>query len=340
MSIRHALAYSLNYRRKRLSGWSRRVLGSKPDSDLQTYLLMKNDNQLAAPLYQAGKFWESINTEFVDFLWAGALKNLRNEYFNRRFAGPEPASRQVWRALLWLYYQKLEEIDTDGFLKLASEPSEGGTSDQEIIDGRPMSLDFLQSVEEMYRIREAWQLAGKSGYPSVILELGGGYGRLAYVCRKMLPDCTYIILDLPEALICAESWLNRVLPGECVPYSESRSIVLFDRERLQSRKLWLLGAHQIEMIAPKVADVFINIYSFAEMPPQAIKNYFTHTDRITQGILYSKQRKLENNRVDEVQITPDIYPIPDHWQPLFQRTNLLYEAFFEAAYHVSDGQTN
>lgn len=336
MSIRLAFAYSFNYRRKRLRGWLRRVLGTKPNLDLQTYLLMKDDNQQAVAHYQAGKFWEGINAEFVDFLWAGALVNLRNEYFNRRFAGPEPASRQVWRALLWLYYQKLRDIDFDGFLRAASEPAAGGQSDQEMIDGRSMSLDFLQSVEEVYCIREAWQKSGRNAYPSVIVELGGGYGRLAYVCRKMLPDCTYIILDLPEALICANKWLNSVLPGECVPYSESRSITSFDRERLQSRKVWLLGAHQIERIAPKAADVFVNIYSFAEMPQHAIDNYFVHIDRITAGVVYSKQRKMENNKIDGVQVTSDTYPVLSHWRLLFHRTTTLYEAFFEESYSVSE----
>ncbi|MEZ4671530.1 MAG: putative sugar O-methyltransferase [Anaerolineae bacterium] len=332
MSIRNAVALSLNYRRRRLDGWARRLLGRTPSPDLETYFLMRQDNQTADAKYQAGKFWQGINNEFEDFLWAGALTNLRNEYFNRRFAGPEPASRQVWRALLWLYYQHLQTIDTDGFLKTAVEPSAGGTSDQEIIDGRPMSLDFLQSVEEVYRIREAWALAGETGSPSVIVELGGGYGRLAYVCRKMLPECTYVILDLPEALICANSWLNRVLPGECVAYADARRRTTLDREQLQSGKVWLLGAHQIEAIASKSIDAFVNIYSFAEMPRQAIDNYFAQIDRITQGSLYSKQRKLEDNRIDGVKVSSDIYPIPQHWRLLFHRTSSLYEAFFEAGY--------
>ena len=72
------------------------------------------------------------------------------------------------------------------------------------------------------------------------------------------------------------------------------------------------------------------------MPRQAIENYFTHIDRITNGVLFSKQRKQEDNRVDGVKITPDVYPIPRHWQLLFNRTTSLYETFFEAAYTVPD----
>src|SRR5262245_58345152 len=164
MSVRAELAKSLDHRSKRLKGRLNRSLKlGGISSELSTYSQMREDNLRAAEVYAPGRFWAGINREFADFLWAGALPHLRTEYFNRRFAGPDPCSRQVWRALLWVYYQNLQEIDTDGFLKFASEPRGGGDGDQDLIDGRPMSLDFLQSVEEVYRLREAWRLAGKPG---------------------------------------------------------------------------------------------------------------------------------------------------------------------------------
>lgn len=241
--------------------------------------------------------------------------------------------------MLWVYYQKLQEIDTEGFLRLAYEPSEGGTADQELIDGRPMSLDLLQSVEEVYRLREAWAAASRSGLPQVFVELGAGYGRLAYVCRKMIPSSHYVIVDLPEALTCSSYWLSRVLPGEVVPYAESREISGFTREVLMTRRVWTLTTQQIERISEGAADAFINIFSFAEMPKQSIDTYFSHINRITRGVFYSKQRRLEHNVVDGIDVSPETYPVRSHWRMLFQRTSSLYEDFFEVAYLVSgDGE--
>lgn len=297
---------------------------------------MRADNRVAATAYQAGKFWETINHEFADYLWAGALTNLRNEYFNRRFAGPDPCSRQVYCALLHLYFHQLLERDRSDFLKTAYEPSAGGTADQEMIDGRPMSLDFLQSVDEAFCLREAWALAGKSGEPAIIVELGAGYGRLAYVCRSLFPSCTYVILDLPEALICSSSWLSRVFPGEVVPYESARDIEAFTPDILGSGKIWTLGAHHIERIAAKSVDAFVNIYSFAEMPKASIDTYFRHIDRITSGIFFTKQRALETNLEDSVVISSDTYQIRDHWRRLFHRTSRLYGSFFEEAYAIDE----
>jgi hypothetical protein len=150
----------------------------------------------------------------------------------------------------------------------------------------------------------------------------------------MLPDCTYVILDLPEALLCSSHWLNRVLPDDCAPYEESRELTSLSRETLLSRKVWTLAAHQIEAITDRSVDAFVSIYSFAEMPRSAIDNYFSQLSRVTDGVLYSKQRKVEKNRMDGIEVTAATYPVQSFWELLFERTTILYEAFFEAAYAV------
>jgi putative sugar O-methyltransferase len=195
-----------------------------------------------------------------------------------------------------------------------------------------MSVDFLRSVEEAYAIVEAWELAGHIGTPRVVVELGAGYGRLAYVARRLFKECTYVILDLPEALLCASSWLERVLPGEVQPYAASRSERHLGREQLCSRPVWTLGAHQIEALEDGAVDAFVNIHSFAEMPRESIDNYFRHIDRLVSGVLFSKQRMLENNVVDQVVVSKATYPVRPHWRELYHRTTSLDAGFFEAAY--------
>ncbi len=300
--------------------------------EVRVYEDMKQVNETSGDLYRAGEFWDRLNRQHAHAIWAGGLENLRNEYFNRTFSGPEPESRQVYRALLFLYYKHVSQLDTDGFLQRHAEPAVGGSADQELVSGRPYSLDFLQSVEEAYRIREAWRLAGRTEAPRVIIELGAGYGRLAYVLRKMLPECSYVILDLPEALICSQSWLSRALGAEVLPYEQTRNVAQLQRATLQGGKVFLLLPHMIEAIAADAADAFVNIYSFAEMPPRSIANYFRHLDRITDGILYTKQRQLEVNELDEASITERSYPVMPHWRPLFRSVSTLYESFFEAAF--------
>lgn len=299
---------------------------------LGLYDRMRADNQAAAPLYQAGRMWDEINREFRDLIWAGGLNDLRDQYFNLRFSGVDPESRHAYDRLLWLYYQRIRDIDRLHVLERIEDSPIGGTRTKAMIEGRTVSLDFLQSLEEAYAILDAWTASGHSGNPRVFVELGAGYGRLAYVIRKMLPDSTFVILDLPEALLCSSTWLDRSLPGEVKSYEASRQAAHFSRNDLLGHRVWTLGAHQIEAIASDAVDVFINIYSFAEMPVESILNYFGHVDRLTRGVFYSKQRKLENNLADGGPIDEATYPIRPHWVRHLYRTTSLQAGFFESAY--------
>ena len=327
------LRSALRRRELLVKGRINRLLGqSASKEDVRAYESMRQENKTSGELYTAGEFWERLNRQHANAIWGGGLDSLRNEYFNRTFSGPEPESRQVYRALLFLYYKHVKQLDVDGFLDAHEDPPIGGTADQETLLGRTYSLDFLQSVEEAYRIRNSWAQAGRNGSPRVIVELGAGYGRLAHVCRRMLPDCTYVILDLPEALICSQSWLSRVLEANVVPYETTRRYERLGRGFLEGGKVLLFLPHVIESLENDAVDAFVNIYSFAEMPPKAIANYFHHLDRITNGVLYTKQRQDEINVYDGARVSEQSYPIPQHWRRLFRSVSTLYESFFEASY--------
>ena len=49
-----------------------------------------------------------------------------------------------------------------------------------------------------------------------IIEIGAGYGRLAYVFVKARPGCKYWIVDLPPALYVSQQYLSAVLPDRKV----------------------------------------------------------------------------------------------------------------------------
>ena len=126
---------------------------------------------------------------------------MRDEVFNVRFSGTNPVSFQNYCLAVWLYYQKVREIDTDNFLLIVPEPVVGGSRSQVGVSGRLMSLDFIQSVDTRHRARNAWTSAAAPGASRVIVELGAGYGRLAYrgAPQRLLPECSMSSNLRPEA---------------------------------------------------------------------------------------------------------------------------------------------
>ena len=315
------LIAAIRKRKLAARGYQRMLLG-KIDGDVTIYRQMVEDNLQHSELYRQGKFWAHHNKRHAQAIYGGGLRNLRDEFFNRTFSGPMPESRQSYDALLWLYLKHVRNIDTEDILSHHQDTEIGGNCDQTIFDGKKVSLDFLQSLEECYLIQQSWLKSGRRGSPNVICELGAGYGRVAYVAKLIWPDCTYIILDLPEALSCARSWLSRVMPDDTSDYGGELE--------MGNGKVQLHLPHKIEEIPEKSVDAFVNIYSFAEMPPASIKNYFAHVDRITEGIVLSKQRKVEKNTEDGSLI--DSYPIPGGWRELIYEDATLYPNFFQSTY--------
>src|SRR5262245_14575943 len=96
--------------------------------------------------------------------------------------------------------------------------------------------------------------------------------------------------------------------------------------------VWTLAAHQID-IADRFVDAFVNIYSLPKCP-KAIDNYFSQLGRVTAGVFYSKQRRIEKNMADGIDVTASTYTIQPSWKLLFERDTVLYEAFYEAAYAI------
>jgi len=172
--------------------------------------------------------------------------------------------------------------------------------DQRLIHVRQLDSEgFLEREQDLVIVGTADQ--------EVIMEPGASYGRLAYFCRRMMTDLTYVILSL------------------------TRSATDIGRDQLQRGKVHLFLPHKIEAIRPDTADAFVNIYSFAETPVASIRNYFNHLDRITSGVLYRKQRAPEVNAFDGSRIDEFTYPIPAHWRRLFRGDTSLYDGFLEVA---------
>ena len=81
-------------------------------------------------------------------------------------------------------------------------------------------MSTKQSIDEFYRIINHLKLTLKDEI--IICEVGGGYGRLAYIFLSMMPRCRYILVDLPNTLIVAHYYFSNIMKSKIMPYNESR----------------------------------------------------------------------------------------------------------------------
>jgi hypothetical protein len=114
----------------------------------------------------------------------------------------------------------------------------------------------------------------------IVVELGGGFGGLAFYLLRDNPSVSYIDFDLPEAIALASYYLMRSLPALPVHlYGE----IDLSRGALNAPGATLMPSFEIMNLPSKSTAVSFNSYSLAEMSPASVKAYLDEIARVTSG---------------------------------------------------------
>jgi len=294
------------------------------------YARLRRDFQAHAGAPSMSRMWALINIFYRFSLRGGGFRRFKAT-MGRFLTTYEPHNPKVLEALIHLYVSVLRDRDTWGLLETLEEPELGG-GDVVLYRGRRLSIDLLQSIEELYAIREA--VGFKQDDPVVFCELGAGYGRLAHVVVRVMPRATYLVIDLPESLLLAQYYLTTLhptLPSALYPESVR---FLRDPEALAAHRLVFGLPHVLPELPRRYVDVFVNTYSFMEMRPEQIERYFQIIDELQVGWLYTKQHKQESSPFEPLVVTTEDYPVRPHWTEVYHRTAAFRDQVFETAYQV------
>ena len=129
-----------------------------------------------------------------------------------------------------------------------------------------------------YYATEVNRLAGGQDHP-VVMELGGGYGGMAYFLLKNSAKATYVDFDLPENLALTSYYLLRAFPELKVAlYGE----VELGDDTLRDNRIVLMPNFEIAKMSRDSAEVVFNSYSLAEMSADAIDEYIMQMTRISR----------------------------------------------------------
>ncbi|WP_404360885.1 putative sugar O-methyltransferase [Methylotuvimicrobium sp. KM1] len=103
----------------------------------------------------------------------------------------------------------------------------------------------------------------------VILEIGCGYGALAYFIKKLVPNCTYICVDLPESLIFSGIYLTRYFEDYLLVEGETTNLEVNDSECVFVPNYMF---HKLPE-SNSTIDLAINTLSMSEMTPEQVAYY-------------------------------------------------------------------
>ena len=328
---------------------------------------------MAPAIYRPTRFWEDFAEQHLAQLNEDGFENFKRtinqNYFQFQFGSPfHPMARPLWGK--WLRRPRLApmrahfpeglelqlgdsrvaklrsasyaryialladtvaEYDEDDLLGRLDEPLVGNPVYVEH-RGRRLTEDVANSVLEYSAVSNALPPDRLKG--ATIIELGSGYGRLAWCWLSARPDCRYVLVDIPPALGVAEQYLAELFPERKIfgfRHFDTQDEVAAE---LAAAQIAFLTPNQLDLLPDLRADLFINVSSLHEMVPAQIDHYFDVIDAHTDGWFYTKQCIRSINASDDVVIERSRYPVKDRWQTVFDRTHPTNGDFFEALYRL------
>ena len=136
---------------------------------------------------------------------------------------------------------------------------------------RVVNRDLMAYQERLALLYESGVLDQLSPRPHLnIIEIGCGYGALAFYLRRLLPQANYFVCDLPMSLFYSAVYLTLTGNPE-----ESRFCADHNPELLARpwRGFTFLPHFLFNDLAGMKFDLAINTLSFAEMEPMAVEAY-------------------------------------------------------------------
>lgn len=129
----------------------------------------------------------------------------------------------------------------------------------------------------------------------IVLEIGGGFGGLAYHILKRAPVVKYIGLDLPENILLQAYYLSCAFPGARM-LTYSKEITRLDLKTIDAYDIILMPNFMMPQIASCTADLIVNVRGLSEMPSETIEEYIHQIDRI--GRLWFFHENIFRARTD------------------------------------------
>ena len=174
-----------------------------------------------------------------------------------------------------------------------------------------------------------------------ITEIGGGYGGLAYKIKRLFPNTTCILFDLPEANFVSNYYI-KILDSEAKILNLEKILKLKKAKKITELAIRkndlieydyvILPGYLLENFVENFVDIFINTRSFMEMNLQTISFYFYNIQKIisSNGLFYCVNRYKKATSGDIVKFKK--FPFDNFWEQLISRKSfcqpMIHEGFF------------
>lgn len=243
---------------------------------------------------------------------------------------PDQFSYRYFVQLLWAYTQS---VDVDGYLQKVREPLLGNPF-RIFASDTLISQDLANSTLEYMSMSEGVDFAACER----VLEIGGGYGRNAYVTLTLNPHVKYFCVDVPPSIFVAQKYIAKLFPERTVFSVQDFSSYESVKDQMDNASVVFLLPHQLEMLPDDHFNLAVSISNLGEMTKSQIARYTRLIGRVTKGHVYNKQWNSSINPFDDQVIESGEYPVLEGWREVYTRYCATNPDFFESLHEVEATQ--
>jgi len=218
------------------------------------------------------------------------IDKLRHHCYHLTGVRPYDTHRAAKTEQLESFHAKLEMLSRLGprALLVHEAPILGGFGYE--VDGGMVNVDTMKYFEVMLALERAGILARlRLTTQPVVCEIGPGWGGFAYAFKRLFPEATVILVDLPELFLFSATYLMTAFP-------KARAAFWGDAETLEAVQSafppdFVFVPHtEIGQVRPRRLDATINMVSFQEMRADQVRAYVNWAANHHSGCLYSLNR--------------------------------------------------
>lgn len=175
----------------------------------------------------------------------------------------------IHRMQLWMHYHGKQYTLTDLESPLIGNPY-GITVDNHFIrTGSFYNHHYAQQIKRL--------LVRKSSTRKTVLEIGAGYGAMAYYLCRDIQNLSYVAVDLPENMALTAYYLMEAFPDKKIYIHGEQDL---KPETIEAYDIVIMSNIDLENLPSSFFDVVFNSYSLAEMSKETIDFYIQHIDRM------------------------------------------------------------
>jgi len=234
-------------------------------------------------------YWTHELQNFEYMLDASPLivENLRHHTFHLtgiRTYEYRPHRADEARRQLQAKLRMLVELEGDALL-VPESPALGGFGHD--IDGALYNTDTLKYFEVLIALERGAVLDEiRAPGRKLVWEIGAGWGGFAYQFKRLFPDVTYVIVDLPELFLFSATYLMTLFPDATVRFGNGSD----ESDDWEDADFVFVPARASNALHGIRPNLTLNMVSFQEMTTEQVDAYARLAWELECPFIYSLNR--------------------------------------------------